>query len=81
MVRMINADLFSELDFKRTYYDASLKQFDKSAIKRKIAEIQKEAKTRYPKFKINTGMFRYDSLVNFVYSLLIEMTKLNYSRQ
>ncbi len=81
LVRMLNAGFYQELGFEQTYYNANTSQFDTSAIKRKIAEVQKEARTRYPNFKINTSKLRYDSLVNFVYSLLTEMSKINYSRQ
>ena len=81
LIRTIHSDYFSELGFSKVYYNAKTKEFDAKAIKRKINDINKDARNRFPHFKVYTNQLKFTSLVDFLVSLLRQIQQIKYDRQ
>ncbi len=75
---MINyPDFFTELGFKKQYYNKEANQFDQEAIIATINEIQKAWKEKYPEMKFNTDRLKFENLVSFNQSFTNEIEALN----
>ena len=74
---MVNyPEFFTALGF-RAYYDPVANKFDAAAITTKIRSIQDQWKEKYPLLNFNTQNLKFDTLVNFDHSFVMEMESLN----
>jgi len=71
------ADYFAALGFTETFYDPVKNEFNTQAIINRIQEIQDKWKTKYPNFNFRTDQLRFDNLVNFDLSFVVEIQGLN----
>jgi len=76
-MRVNYSDYFSALGFGSILYDTAGHKFDKAGIADRIKEIQYNWKDKYPLLDFKTPNLRFDNLVNFNHSFLMEMENLN----
>jgi hypothetical protein len=73
-----HADFFEELGFAPRYYNATNNKFDDEEIISEINEIVEKWKKKYPHLTFNTRKLRFNTLLNFNYSFVMEMADLNF---
>jgi len=76
-MRVNYPDYFSALGFSIILYDAAANKFDKAEITDRIKEIQYNWKDKYPLLDFKTANLRFENLVNYNHSFLMEMENLN----
>jgi hypothetical protein len=79
MISVIEQQFFNELGFNEVYYDSSNSKFNEQLIKDKVNEIIKEGVEQYPELKFSTDNLKFDSMVNFLRSYIVEMQQLNFN--
>ena len=75
-MRVNYPEFFTALGF-RTYYETDTNKFDAPAIIARIKSIQEQWKEKYPLLNFNTQNLKFDNLVNFDHSFVMEMESLN----
>ncbi len=81
LIRTINSDYFTALGYTDQYYDATTKKFNVKAIRKKINAINQKGKQKFPYFRVYNNQLKYNSLVDFLVSLLRQIQQLKYDRQ
>lgn len=71
-------EYFLELGFSKQYYTPSMNKFDYQEIYDEIIRIVSTWKPKHPKFIFNTQNLRFDTLVSFNHSFLLEVSLLNF---
>jgi hypothetical protein len=75
---MVNhPDFFSELGFKKQYYNMEANEFNQEAIIATINEIQEAWKEKYTEMKFKTDKLNFENLVSFNQSFTNEIEALN----
>lgn len=68
---------FLALGFSESYYDPFKNDFDTDAIAEKIREVQAKWKSKYPNIDFRIQNLRFDNLVNFDHTFVLEIQNLN----
>jgi len=76
-MRVNYGDYYRDMGFETTYYDASVNQFNASAIRDKIKSIQEKWKDKHRLMDFKIQNLRFDNLVNFDQTFCTEMEFLN----
>ncbi|MCI0449347.1 MAG: YbjN domain-containing protein [Chlorobi bacterium] len=79
LINIVEQPFFNELGFNEVYFDNSNNKFNEQLIKDKISGIIKEELEQYPELKFSTDNLKFDSLINFLRSYILEMQQLNFN--
>lgn len=81
MMRVNYPDYFIALGFTETFYDGSKNKFVSEKIINVINDIQNSWRKKYPKLDFRTSNLKFDSLVNFNFSVTSELELLNFDNK
>ncbi len=77
---IFNPDFFNDLGVQHNYIDSSTGKLNKVAIEKNIQKILQKWKSVYPKLDFKITRMRYDSVADFMYTYLDEITYLNFQK-
>ena len=81
MMRVNYPDYFIALGFTETFYDGSKNKFVSEKIINVINDIQNSWRKKHPKLDFRTSNLKFDSLVNFNFSVTSELELLNFDNK
>lgn len=74
-------DYYQAMGYPDRLYDRDTKTFDADLIKQKIAAINEENKERYTLINIDTASLDFENLQSFNFTLLLQITKLDFRKK
>ena len=77
---IFNPDFFNDLGVNHQFIDAPNGKLNKVAIEKNIQKIMLKWKAEYPKMDFKLSRLRYESVADFMYSYLDEITYLNFQK-